>query len=58
MDHEESRVDQSSAVSMADMLKHVSITILECDHDIIAVWQYIGIIKGLGFPGSTLSTTF
>jgi len=40
MDHVESRVDQPSAVSMADMLKHVSITILECgDHVIIISLQ-------------------
>ena len=37
MDHVESRVDQSSAVSMADMLKHVSITILECGDNVIMI---------------------
>ena len=37
MDHVESRVDQSSAVSMADMLKHVSITILEYEDHVIVI---------------------
>ena len=37
MDHVESRDDQPSAVSMADMLKHVSVTILECGDHVIMI---------------------
>ena len=45
MDHVESRVDQSSAVSMEDMLKHVSITILECGGHVILILLQVRLQK-------------